>query len=217
MESSASFQDFEDDVFLDFLLLLVAFAFGFDAPLHKSQQIFLLVRIIVLIACHELGLHECAFQLVLPDQLMANRQIFEQSDVLDRLPAFLEDVLLDEHGGLPEGDHSELSAAELHEVGLWQFVLDALRARFLKLSRVDEVAGHLELAIELVGSVNQARNHGGTVRFGERHKRVKGVLLLLLLLFLGFDFSFTHIVQDSRLLGDVLPVFLQQARQMFGG
>ncbi len=216
MESSASFQDFEDDVFLDFLLLLVAFAFGFDAPLHEFQQIFLLVRIIVLIACHELGLHECAFQLVLPDQLMANRQIFEQSDVLDRLRAFLEDVLLDEHGVLPEGDHGELSAAELHEVGLRQFVLDALlnalRAGLLKLGRVDEVARHLELAIELVGSVNQTRNHGGTVLFGDSHKRVEVVLLLFLLFFLGLDFSFAHVVQNSRLLGDVLPVFLQQAR-----
>ena len=39
-------------------------------------------------------------------------------------------------------------------------------SRLLKHSIVDQVARHLELAIELVGSVNQARNLGMVILFG---------------------------------------------------
>ena len=54
-----------------------------------------------------------------------------------------------------------------------KLVLDTLRARFLKLSLVDQVAGHLELAIELVGIVNKARNLGVVILFGESYKQTK--------------------------------------------
>ena len=52
-----------------------------------------------------------------------------------------------------------------------KLVLDTLRARFLKLSLVDQVAGHLELAIELVGIVNKARNLGVVILFGSATSR----------------------------------------------
>ena len=58
-------------------------------------------------------------------------------------------------------------------IGLRKLVLDTLRARFLKLSLVDQVAGHLELAIELVGIVNKARNLGVVILFGKSYKQIK--------------------------------------------
>ena len=54
----------------------------------------------------------------------------------------------------------------LAEASSRKLVLDTLRARFLKLSLVDQVVKNLELGIELIGIVNQARNLGVAILFG---------------------------------------------------
>lgn len=67
---------------------------------------------------------------------------------------YCEDIFFDEHRCLSKRDHSQVRGAKLHEVSLWELIVDSFGRFFFEFCCVYEIAAHLKFGIEIVESTN---------------------------------------------------------------